>query len=568
MIYYIKKQGRNIAIETKETELSSGGQGKIHEICFPPEFREYCVKIYKKKTHLEEKKIQYMVLNQPKNIDMHNIRICWPQYSLYDSCGQFVGYVMKLAFTDDNSGDLNSRDLKILSIHSIGKTIAEKYPKCEKWHNKFELTTSSGVLNRMKMLHNWALAVELIHETQKYVIVDVKPDNVLATADGKISIVDTDSFQINDGVNVYRGPVATPEYFPKFAKNIDKQKQLQTVDCDNFALAVAFYKILIGSHPFSGFKLRPPYDTDEYADIASHIDADLFAFGKKTDYIEYLSVNNMHERYKSLPYVLRSLFESAFTKQRNLPKASEWKKAFKQVLGGQEGFKSHVDVKFNSIHNSEMKCLCVLVVDVSGSMRLCINRLNSALDKFIRDIQEGTNGFNESSKECIELSVVQFDRDVEVLLPPSLVNQLPQMPRLRVRGLTTNTFDALDSAFEIVERRKRQYKDLGVSYYRPWIILLTDGNPNPLNTTVLDRYSKKISKDIATQKYMLTAIGIGGEIDRNILSMLSDGNYSTIKRDGFSRFFQFLSASISTQDRCNPQEDLLGEMEGSFSVEL
>lgn len=563
MIYYIHRQGKDVAIETESAELSSGGQGKIYKICSPYEFKDYCVKIYKNKNHIDENKnkIQYMVLNQPKNIDMHNIRICWPQYSLYDNKGQFVGFVMRLAFPQ-------SRDLKILSIHSIGKTIEEKYPKYPQWHNKFELTDSSGTLNRMKMLHNWALAVELIHETNRYVIVDVKPDNVLATADGRISIVDTDSFQINDGINVYRGPVATPEYFPKFAKHIERQKRLQTVDCDNFALAVAFYKILIGTHPFSGFKLKPPYNTDEYADISSHIEAELFAFGNKTDYIELLSVNNMHERYKTLPLILRTMFNAALTKQSKLPQAIEWKNAFKKVLNGQGNLKPNTDIKFNSIHNSEMKCLCVLVMDVSGSMKLCINSLNSALDKFIRDLRKGINGFNECSKECVELSIVQFDKDVKVLLSPSLVEQIHTIPLLTVRGLTTNTFEALDTAFNIVETRKNQYKELGISYYRPWIILLTDGNPNPLNNDVLNRYSNKISKDIASQKYMLTAIGIGEDIDKDILSMLSDGNYSIIKRGGFSRFFQFLSASISASDKGCPQDDLLGEIEESFSVEL
>ena len=50
--------------------------------------------------------------------------------------------------------------------------------------------------------------------------------------------------------------------------------------------------------------------------------------------------------------------------------------------------------------------------------------------------------------------------------------------------------------------------------------------------------------------------------------MLSDGNYSLIKRSGFSNFFQFLSASISATGKVNPQNDLLGEIEESFSVEL
>ncbi|MBQ2980150.1 MAG: VWA domain-containing protein [Bacteroidaceae bacterium] len=565
MIYYIHRQGKDVAIETETKELSSGGQGKIYKISSPYEFKDYCVKIYKNKKHIDENKnkIQYMILNQPKNIDMHNIRICWPEYSLYDNKGQFVGFVMKLAL-----GFPKSRDLKILSIYSFGKTIKEKYPECKEWHDKFELTKSSGTLNRMKMLHNWALAVELIHETKKYVIVDVKPDNVLATADGRISIVDADSFQINDGANVYRGPVATPEYFPKFAKYIERQKRLQTIDCDNFALAVAFYKILIGTHPFSGFKLKPPYNTDEYADISSHIEAELFAFGKKTDYIEYLSINNMHERYKTLPLILRSMFKSALTNQSNLPMATEWKNAFKQVLNGQGAFKPHADVKFNSTPNSEMKCLCVLVLDVSGSMKLCINSLNEALDKFIRDIRKGVNGFNESSKECIELSIIQFDKDVKVLHYPSLVEQITNIPILTVRGLTTNTLCALDTAFDVVEKRKREYKDLGIPYYRPWIILLTDGNPNPLNQNELNKYASKISNDIAEYKYMLTAIGIGEKIDKNILSMLSDGNYSFIKQNGFSKFFQYLSASISNPDKCCSHDDLLGEIDDSLSIML
>lgn len=68
------------------------------------------------------------------------------------------------------------------------------------------------------MLHNWALATEIIHNSGKYIIVDLKPENVLATADGKISVVDTDSFQIIDGSKKFPGPVATPEYFAKFAK--------------------------------------------------------------------------------------------------------------------------------------------------------------------------------------------------------------------------------------------------------------------------------------------------------------------------------------------------------------
>lgn len=562
MKYHIYKQGKSISIEIESKAINSGGEGKIYRIISPYDYHDYCVKIYNEQAHAvrNQNKIEYMVLNAPNNIDMHNIRICWPKHSLFDNQGNFVGFVMRLAFP-------HSRDLKILSIYHIGKTIEEKYPKHHDWHHRFELTSSKGVLNRIKMIHNWALAVEIIHETRKYVLVDVKPDNVLATADGRISIVDTDSFQINDTVNVYRGPVATPEYFSKFAKIIERQNKLQTEDCDNFALAVSFYKILIGSHPYSGFRLKPPYNTDEYADIASHIDAELFAFGNKTNYIEFLTSNNMHERFHSLPYLLRRMFDIAFTQQRNLPKASEWRHAFRQILNGQGNLKSNTIVKFDSTNNLEMKCLCVLVIDVSGSMNLCINSLNASIDKFIRDLRDGKSEFNECSKDTIELAIIQFDRDVKILMSPTLINEQTPIPILTVRGLTTNTFDALDAAIKIVEDRKYDYKQHGISYYRPWIVLLTDGNPNPLKIEQLNTYSAKITDDISNQKYTLTAIGIGEKIDKNILSMLSNGNYSVIDKSGFSKLFQFLSASLCVTNN-NPQDDLLGHLEDSFSISL
>ncbi len=564
MAYYIYEKGKKVSIEIRSKEISSGGQGVIYEITSPYEYRNYCLKIYKDAKHAEENKnkIEYMVLNPPSNIDMHNIRICWPLNSVYDKRDGFIGFLMRLAFP-------HSRDLKILSIYSVGKTIAEKYPKNISWHNKFELENPDGVRNRMKMLHNWALAVELIHNTGKYVIVDIKPDNVLATSNGQISIVDADSFQIKDKANIYKGPVATPEYFPKFAKNIELNHGLQTTDCDSFALAVSFYKILVGSHPYSGFKLKAPYNTDAYADIASHIEEDLYVFGTKQQYIELLAKNNMHERFSQLPKDIRNLFNQSFIAHKSLPTATSWKNAFKQILSASGDIKPHTNIDINSSYNSEMRCLCTLVIDVSGSMRLCINGLNSAINKFVKDLIEGENGFSEVSKDILELAIIPYDDEIiEPILSPTLVTKYTKLPTLRVRGLRTNTCDALRRAIDLVNKRKLHYKSIGIPYYRPWIILLTDGNPNPMDMTSLKTLSSQIKSDTDEQKYMFTAIGIGSEIDKRVLSLLSNDNYSIISRDGFSKFFQFLSASIPTDGRNDPQEDLLGELESSYSVEL
>lgn len=42
----------------------------------------------------------------------------------------------------------------------------------------------------------------------------------------------------------------------------------------------------------------------------------------------------------------------------------------------------------------------------------------------------------------------------------------------------TALVDAVDEAIDIVNNRKKWYKSTGQPYYRPWIILITDGEPN------------------------------------------------------------------------------------------
>ena len=149
MNYLIYKKGNAVCLSLSANEISSGGQGRIYKVVSPLELTNCCVKIYKNDHHakVNKDKIEYMVNNKPANSNMTNIRICWPESIVYDSKGAFCGYIMPLAFE-------GSRDLKIIEIFSVGKTIAQKYPKFTSWHNKFELDSPIGFKNRIKMLHN------------------------------------------------------------------------------------------------------------------------------------------------------------------------------------------------------------------------------------------------------------------------------------------------------------------------------------------------------------------------------------------------------------------------------
>lgn len=554
--------GKHVPLEFEEQEISSGGQGHIFSVQSPTNLKKFCAKIYKDEHHVKqnEEKVEYMILHKPVNTNMEKIRICWPEHIVLDSKGAFAGFLMLKAFE-------GSRDLKIIEIHTIGKTIAEKYPQYKEWHGKYELDDPIGFLNRMKMLLNWAVATEIIHNTGKYVIVDLKPENVLATAKGKISVVDTDSFQINNQHSYFACPVATPEYFAKFAKERFLKKLPQTYECDCFALAISFYKILMGVHPFCGFKLLPPYDSDEYSDIASRIDADLYVFGRHKQYIELLKTNNMHSRFERLPDILKHLFMRAFNGGTQ-PTATEWKKAFQSICSPGGRLKVPKSPKgFSSSSNSESRCLCTLVVDVSGSMNICINSLNKALSSFFNDLRYGRGGFREVSKEQIEIAILWFDSDAKVVRIPSLISDEENAPILKTRGLKTNTSLAIRKAISITENRKAKYKEVGLTYYRPWIILMTDGNPNPYDEDDIRRLIEEVHMGLSQHKFMFTAIGLGTKVDSSFLSEISDNHYTYINNSNISDLFEALSGSISNMSKsiaANPQEDLLGSLSKSI----
>lgn len=316
-------------IDVIDAPLGKGGQGTVHNI-LTPKYADYCLKIYKEKLAAANAydRIAFMVQNPPKNImSSPSFRICWPVALAYDTSKNFVGYVMPLAFP-------KSRDLLILSTYSAKPISAQrKYASFPEWFNKYELTSSTGVRNRIKMLHNWAIAMFCIHETGKYVLIDLKPENVMATASGKISVVDTDSFQIaQNGRILFPATACTPGYYaPEFLK-LKNNGQAFPESCDRFAAAVCFYKILTGTHPYSGTVLKAPYDKCETEQEC--IDNGLFAFGSKSNYISFCTGFNPHANFKNLPATIQNLFKRAFgNRPEERPSMEEWGKVLHEAAG-------------------------------------------------------------------------------------------------------------------------------------------------------------------------------------------------------------------------------------------
>lgn len=298
---------------------ASGGEGSVHRITSPLSFQNHCVKLYHlhKLGGLKLKKINFMTGNRPASYLTKNFILCWPVEKILDANKSFIGFLMPLAF-------LGSEKLYEICTPKLSKKISSIW-------DKFDRNTLSGVERRFKICVNIAIAIHSIHATQKYVIVDYKPQNILINPEGKVSITDVDSFQISEkGSLLYASEVVTPEYSPP-ENTAFKSAASISETWDRFSLAVSFYEILLGIHPYAATS-GGYYESA--TTIAEKIQKGLFVHGSKRKFLT--KIPNLHDRFYDLPVKVRHLFiralEDGCINPVARPSAEEWGKTLYHEL--------------------------------------------------------------------------------------------------------------------------------------------------------------------------------------------------------------------------------------------
>ena len=196
------------------------------------------------------------------------------------------------------------------------------------------------------------------------------------------------------------------------------------------------------------------------------------------------------------------------------------------------------DFSAESPHNFEQKSICCFVVDVSSSMASDpIRQLNNGLQEFHKDIAD-----NSMTANRLEVAVVEFSDKVETVVQPSLAEAFV-MPTLSTKG-STKLVDGVREAINLVESRKNWYKQTGQPYLRPWIILITDGEPDPDQD--VKGLAQQIQSNVGGKKFVFLSIGVQGA-NMSVLEQISTPDMPPMRLEGlkFSEFFQWVSASMS-----------------------
>ena len=101
-------------------------------------------------------------------------------------------------------------------------------------------------------------------------------------------------------------------------------------------------------------------------------------------------------------------------------------------------------------------------------------------------------------------------------------------------------------ALDIVQPAKEIYKPNGISYYRPWIFLITDGAPTDAWTTAARRCTGEGAK-----AFVFFAVGVENA-DLDILRRISVREPLKLRGLGFRELFSWLSNSLASVSSSQP----------------
>ncbi len=185
---------------------------------------------------------------------------------------------------------------------------------------------------------------------------------------------------------------------------------------------------------------------------------------------------------------------------------------------------------------------CVLLLDCSTSMQNdnAIDALNSAVAAFQKQCMN-----DELLCRGLDIAVVGFASDVKILQDFTPVTHM-EVPKLEANGQTAMGA-GLNVAMDLLERRKAEYKELGVPYHRPWIFMISDGAPNDEYTAAFT----KVNEMQQLKKMELWAVGVAG-YEKEILTSLTKRVIELDAGLNFAGLFEWLSGSLSAKSRSKP----------------
>ena len=221
-------QGKPLTLK-KSDILARGGEGVVYRLSINSNYlvkicKDETLKNYRKQAAFCERLEAMLALEECRRAAF----LAWPQMPVFDGNRKVIGYVMPKA---------------------SGRTLRALYAPCQVkrffpgWDRLQVTKVALNLVNAVQMLAR-----------QRVLVNDFNPDNFLIDKQGKVTLIDCDSFQIpnSHGKSLLTGTF-TPEFTaPELLFNADLFSAARTPEQVRFSLAVVVYMILMsGLHPYA-----------------------------------------------------------------------------------------------------------------------------------------------------------------------------------------------------------------------------------------------------------------------------------------------------------------------------
>lgn len=187
--------------------------------------------------------------------------------------------------------------------------------------------------------------------------------------------------------------------------------------------------------------------------------------------------------------------------------------------------------------NPEPRCPCVLLLDTSGSMTgRPIHELNKGVHAFCQEVMK-----DPVADRRVDVAVITFDTTVRLVADFANVSRLA-VPTLIANGFT-HMGEGINKALDLLQQRKALYRQNGIAYYRPWVLMITDGEPQEEAPQIIEAATRRLRDEEATNKVAFFAVGVQ---DANMTRLEQIVTRAPVKLRGleFNEMFVWLSSSM------------------------
>ncbi len=207
--------------------------------------------------------------------------------------------------------------------------------------------------------------------------------------------------------------------------------------------------------------------------------------------------------------------------------------------------------------NPNQRTPCVLVLDSSGSMgsvtssgRTRIEELSAGIAALEKELRS-----DDTALVRVQLGIVNVggpSNDADIMMDWTDATEFHAFP-LRADG-TTPLGKGVRIALQMIEQGKQNLRAAGISYTRPWMMVISDGDPTD-DASDWEAAVRETRAAEASKKVEIFSIGVEGA-NMTTLSQISAKQPLMLSGMKFQELFVWLSASLSSASRSRPGDSL------------